>query len=169
MNILRSYIKQLSTSRERGSIRTSIVERYDDLKSKGSSTKLNYQQSETLLSELINSNATQTTVLILDALDEAESRPLEDFLQSLELLLSSCSGLKVFISSRRDEHIKRHLQYQTVLGIEATQNQEDIRNFINSELDRMANSTRSYLSEELKRIIRDDLVSRNQGMLVARE
>ncbi|CAI7624637.1 unnamed protein product [Penicillium glandicola] len=162
VNILRSYIKQLSDSPQKDAIRHPIVERYRKVHYSGSSTKLNFRECEAVLPELINSSL--NPILILDALDEAVVGPREKLLNSLDLLLSNCHNLKIFISSRRDEDIKRRLQKKTNLGIEANDNQGDIEKFIDAELQKMATSSHPDLSQDLRVQIVENLLQRNEGM-----
>ncbi|OQE02907.1 hypothetical protein PENVUL_c037G03204, partial [Penicillium vulpinum] len=161
-NILRSYIKQLSMSRRVDAIPHSIIKRYKEIHHSGSSTRLSVEESKTLLLELINSS--RNPVLILDALDEADVEDREEILTSFDLLMVECCDLKIFISSRRNEDIKRRLQNKGNLGIEASDNQGDIETFIHAQLERMARVSHPNLSQALKDDIVKSLLGRNEGM-----
>jgi hypothetical protein len=83
-----------------------------------------------------------TTIVIdaldeIDALEQCDEASRTDFLEALEqIVLRSSNLVKVFVSSRNDQDIVRHLANCPNLEIEATKNQADIVSFVNSEVQR---------------------------------
>lgn len=166
VNILRSYIKQFSISRKNDAIRDSIVQRYREIHRRGSSTRLNFNECENLLSETISNS--QNPVLILDALDETHIETRERLLNSLDFLLFNCPRIKIFISSRKDQDIGRRMQRKANLELEASHNQGDIAGFIHVELSKMAVSSHPNLTQELRDQVMNSLLQRSEGMCVTK-
>ena len=70
------------------------------------------------------------TTIVIDALDECDKTSRADLLQALERIVHYSSNLvKVFMSSRNDQDIVRHLEHYPNIEITASKNQADIVNF----------------------------------------
>ncbi|KAF1994380.1 hypothetical protein P154DRAFT_32248 [Amniculicola lignicola CBS 123094] len=167
--ILRSYVKQLAVSAAKDEIHQSVLAIYNNKKHSGfASSKLTFEESERLLHELIE--AFPKVTLVLDALDECREKDRAKLIKVFgRLVQSSTAGrLKVFISSRRNDDIKRQLREEANLGIEATDNEDDIRKFVLEKLEdesrRRANEWLPQISTDIKQEIANTLFEKSHGM-----
>jgi hypothetical protein len=80
----------------------------------------------------------KNTVLVLDALDECESRTCQQLLRILLPLLPNLPRLKIFLTSRPELHIRGGLEDHTprILSfrIDAPENQQDIERYIRQSI-----------------------------------
>jgi len=119
-----------------------------------------------LLSSLLEYH--EHAVIILDALDECskESRGLI-ISDLLSILKKSNCLVKAFISSRHSLEIEDRLRNFPNVSIEATDNAEDIRNYVESALSRRIEDRellRGRVSAELRRQIEEVLQRGANGM-----
>lgn len=94
---------------------------------------LSLEESESLVLAL--TKAYSETILILDALDETDVEDREDLMETIDRLVSQSANLKVLISSRRDNDIKRRLKLKANLSVEATDNRDDISKFVREKIE----------------------------------
>ena len=113
-----------------------VRERYDERKKQGfTSIPPSLEESTDLIIALTTHRP--LTTIVIDALDECDPASRPDLLQALEQIVHHSSSLvKIFVSSRNDQDIVCHLADCPNLQIEATKNQADIINFVNSEVRR---------------------------------
>ncbi|KAJ4291737.1 hypothetical protein N0V90_009632 [Kalmusia sp. IMI 367209] len=135
--ILRSLVKQLAVSVTKDEVHESIARLFDDKKSSGfASAKMTYEEAESLLLELIQ--AFPRVHIVLDALDECfeqdRSRLIDVFNRMIDALPQA--QLKIFISSRRNDDIMRQLLKEANIGVEATDNEDDISRFVIDRIER---------------------------------
>jgi hypothetical protein len=123
---------------------------------------LSLEESEDLL--LILLKAHSKTVLILDGLDESHQEDRAEFVEILHRLISQSANLKILISSRCDDNIKRQLELKPNIGIEATNNRDDIGKFVGERLRIMDTRRRTPISEALKKEIIKTLLYKSEGM-----
>ncbi|KAJ8122088.1 hypothetical protein ONZ43_g1624 [Nemania bipapillata] len=102
------------------------------------------------------------TTLLLDALDECEPGSRSELLEIIDYLLKSGSLIKVFISSRADRDIRNRLRDTDQIEIQATDNEGDIKKFVEEEIIKHENW--SYMSVELRNLIMTTLFTKSQGM-----
>lgn len=161
--MLRSFIKQLSTSPDSLDIQDVLVEIYTAKRQSGfSSNQLTDSEAESLLQELMQ--AYSKTILVLDALDECNEKTRSALIEVFDRLTKTNPTLKLFISSRRDDDIQYRLHKEANLGIEATDNEEDIRNFVRTRLEEDQKRRRKPLSDGLQKEITKVLFSKSAGM-----
>ena len=99
------------------------------------------------------------TTLVLDALDECEL----DIVDTLNSLRSEARRpLKIFISSRPDPDIEALLTSSTQVGIQAKDNKDDVKRFLDKKLEQLAK--RRPVFQSLQNDIADTLLARCQGM-----
>jgi len=169
-NILRSFVKQLSISPDEDAIHNALVEIYKEKQRTGfASAKLTFKESENLLSILTQEYS--QTILILDALDESldildesKKRVRVKLIKVFNDLIAKSQHLNIFIASRRDDDIKRQLEKKANVGIEATDNRDDISKFLTEKIDKSQKCRRHAISEDLRNEIIQTLLEKSQGM-----
>jgi hypothetical protein len=164
LSILRSFVLQLSTSRDGDDVQPCLVEVYEQKKRKGpADPDLSESDCVELLHTLVDIYP-QTTI-VLDALDEANRERRASLLDVLDSLVASSSKLvKVFVSSRRDADIKRQYEAGPNVAIEATDNAHDISTFVTAELALYEKRRRRTLPLALRRDIVRVLQEKSNGM-----
>lgn len=162
-NILRSFVQQLSISPSQDMIQDCLVQLYNEKRREGfSSNKLSFAESETLLFQLIQPFS--RTFLVLDALDECEKSLRGQLIEVFNRLLSASKGLSIFISSRLDADIKYQFEKKANLGIEATDNQNDIITFVAEKIESSQLKRRIKIPEGLQRDITETILDKSGGM-----
>lgn len=110
----------------------------------------------------------QTSVLILDALDECSKESRSFILKDLlSLIAKSNARVKVFISSRHSLDIEDRLRNLPHVCIEATDNAIDIENYVKTELTvRIEDGRllRGNVSQDLRTHIERVLIAGANGM-----
>ena len=143
--IMRSFIRQLSTPRDCDMIPSCIGKCYAEKEKPGfASTSLTFLQCSALVPEL--SRMYSKITLVLDALDECERSTRHILINEIDRLVSGSTSciIKVFISSRPDKDIKHRFQVGPNVCISATDNGADIKKFI---VDTINNSPPDWLAE----------------------
>lgn len=158
--ILQSFVRQLSTAASNPkSVQTKLRNTCKEAREKGTNFRLE-QCKEQILASL---NIYQKSTLVIDALDECDPDTREDLINALNLFLSeSTKPVKVFISSRPDPDIARELESSPNVGISASENQEDIKKFLDVELDKFAK--KAAFMKRLKPDVMAKLLERCEGM-----
>ena len=105
-------------------------------------------------------------MIILDALDEVGIDERRELMEAFDELLDCCDNLKILISSRKNDDIKRRLEDGFGLGIKATDSQEDIEKFIESEITLIEKDWKKAFEPELRKEMKAYLLGRNEGMYV---
>ena len=127
---------------------------------------LTLDESTALIIEL--SQDRPLTTIIVDALDECDLSSRGDLLDALSRILQdSCGLMKILVSSRADADIVCHFSDCLNLQIEASQNQEDIENYVNSEVEYLISRKkllRGNVTEDLKETIARYLREQAKGM-----
>jgi len=103
------------------------------------------------------------TTIILDGLDECEEKERKDLMDILDGLLADASKpVKMFISSRPNDDIKRIFKDRANIEIQATDNEEDIAKFVRKQIAKHDPWVRlpSTLKDDIVKILRD----RSKGM-----
>lgn len=162
-HILQSYIKQLAISHHDDAIQYSIVERYQSRQSKGSkSTPLDLEECKNILPSLINCYS--DPIIILDALDEVGIDERGELMEAFDELLDCCDNLKILISSRKNDDIKRRLKCGFDIDINAAGSREDIEKFIESEITSIEKDWKKAFEPNLREEMKTDLLERSEGM-----
>lgn len=157
--ILQAIIKQMAIVLP--GLPEPVVAKYDERNAVGlASGALDFQESYDLLVSLLDLYP-QTTIII-DALDESDPTKRGQLLDLLtEIINSSTSIVKLFISSRDDVDMRLKLDNVPNLYIKADDNSSDIKRFIDRELGK---STNRLLSHPVRQKILQILVEKAHGM-----
>jgi len=162
-NVLRSFVKQLSISRDERAIQGALTEIYKKKQRTGfASAQLTYEEAESLLPILMQ--AYSRTTLVLDALDECHEDSRIALIDTFGRLIKVSPWLKILISSRRDHDIKLQLEKEANVGIEATDNHDDISKFVLARIDEDHQRRRTPLSDKLREQVVQTLLDKSQGM-----
>ncbi|KAM0412045.1 hypothetical protein ACHAPD_008700 [Fusarium lateritium] len=155
-DILRSILRQLSTpvrEVENGKIHQALKGLPDRLETNGMTFDIPTCQNliETLIGDY------SRTTIILDALDECDRDSRVELMKAVSGLLKGSSKIRVFISSRTDDDIRRNFQDKPIIEIQATDNEADISSFVQDELsqDPRWDSLNSELQQQIKAIFHD--------------
>ncbi|KAI9771411.1 MAG: hypothetical protein M1839_002801 [Geoglossum umbratile] len=168
--ILRSILKQLSSSKSELPIREPVAsiykERRDEAEEDGCEpTKLSLAECIELILALTEINP---AIIIIDALDECDPARRHELLMALERVIQeSASLVKVFVSSRDDNDIVCRLDNCSNVLINANDNGKDIEDFVSRTLTKAIEDKRllgGQVSEELKSRIIATLIRGAQGM-----
>ncbi len=162
--VLRSYVRQLSTTRSGDAIQPCLADLYRAKERKGfASAQLSDGECTELLGRLVD--IYPQTTLVLDALDELDKDRRAGFIEMIDSLVASASRpVKVFISSRRDTDIKRQFEDGPNIGILATDNWGDISTFVTAEIERHETRQRRKISSALRADIINTLQEKSDGM-----
>ncbi|GAW24923.1 hypothetical protein ANO14919_145190 [Xylariales sp. No.14919] len=163
LSILRSYVRQLSTTPHRlGFIHPHLKQLHADSQLIGSGWTLGLCQE--YLIKLIN--LYPGTVLVLDALDECgpeERTSLLDFFDSIPSQTSK--PVRIFLSSRPEGDIRQRLIHIPSIEIQATDNEHDIAKFVTQNIEKHGRwSDTLKRNQPLKNEIVDTLLDQSKGM-----
>lgn len=169
--ILRSILKQLSCAATlQRPIREPVAKRYKQAKEEADNdgcepTKLTLQECVELILDLLETNP---GTIVIDALDECDPARRHELLLALDKIREeSASLVKVFVSSRDDQDIVRRLNHSPDVFIHATNNCEDIENFVRFQVDQSIKDKTllsGNVTERLKTRIISSLIEGAQGM-----
>lgn len=107
------------------------------------------------------------TTIVVDALDECDENTRETLFLILKQIITSTKRVRIFVSSRNHEDIQRMLGEFPNHYLDATDNVEDIKTYIRSELDRCAARKPILGDPALRNDIIQTLEDRAGGMWVA--
>jgi hypothetical protein len=162
-NILRSFVKQLAVSPEKDALHHSLAQIYYQKAAPGFNSKeLSFTESEALLIQLIGTY--QCTTLIVDALDECHASLRRELIEAFDRLINKSTNLKILISSRRNDDIKRRLEQKANVGISATDNQKDISKFVADEIEKNKKDRRIQIPKDLQEQIIQTLLVKSGVM-----
>lgn len=134
--ILRSLVKQLCVQGPGSMLPKAVLLIYDKRKKAGDLTNhLSIDESKDLLIELCAGFPHST--LIIDALDECDAKtrgPLFDLLQHV-VSESKATCVKVFVTSRDDEDLRKMFTNSPHVYIQERDNSGDINTYITVEID----------------------------------
>jgi hypothetical protein len=159
LTILQSFVRQLSTTaRNPESMRTQLQEICKEAREKGTDLRLE-QCKQQILASL---DVYHRTTLVIDAMDECDPESRHVLVNSLKLFLESKKPVRIFISSRPDRELELALDTSPDVEIQASDNQEDIKKYIEVELTRLLDG--KPLIKPMKPEIIPTLLERSQGM-----
>lgn len=169
--IMRTILKQLSSSTSAEAVREPVAAKYQELRKEADEAgcqeplSLTIKECEELILELLISNP---ATIIIDALDECDPARRHELLQALDNIIQGSSNVvNVFVSSRDDNDIVCQLENSPNVVINASDNGQDIQNFIVSQVDQSIKNKillSGRVSDELKRQIINVLTEGAQGM-----
>jgi hypothetical protein len=164
-DLLLSLLRQLSSPVVGLPLKKSVVAAYDErVISDHVSTRLTLRECKELILDLVT-NHYQTTILIIDALDECEFRQRSELIKFLKLLSDHITThVKILVSSRNDPDLYELLQDQRNLFIDATDNTDDIKLYVDEHIDKDLLAGRA--EPELKDMVKKRLLRGAQGSSV---
>ena len=146
-------------------IHSHAVAAYEKKKASGFATsQLSYEEALEHLQVLTQSPS--QTFLILDALDECEESTRTKLVQNLQALLPRCDHpIRIFISSRPNPDIKAELHEGLNRSIEATDNCDDIRRYIDDTITKpdAPDFWRTKISSDLRQHVFGTLTEKAEG------
>ncbi|CAG8955087.1 hypothetical protein HYFRA_00007102 [Hymenoscyphus fraxineus] len=168
VEILRSVIEQLSCSAADLPVRLCVVDLYMERKKEAKGRrpeKLELEDCVQIILDLLEDNP---ATIILDGLDECDPTLRRDLLDSLRTIIQKGSNVvKVFVSSRDDHDLVHRLSQTPNLYIRASDNEEDITNFVLSGVDEAIQKEKilcGNVPSSLRETIVSTLVSQSNGM-----
>ena len=169
--ILACIARQLSSPSPDRPIAPPTLSLYNTLRSvDGSRESLSIQELVQLILEL--TDLYSRTTIAVDAMDECDPETRWKLIDALnEIVADSNSLVKVFLSSREEGDLRLSIQDHTGVQVTALEIGEDIRKFVEYETDRMVAKKQvlgrirqQSTKEELKQLIKNDVVSKANGM-----
>lgn len=167
---MRSILKQLSCSKSDVPIIEPVVKAYRERKEAADENgdepeKLTVDECVQITLDILESDP---AVIIIDALDECDPARRHEIFTALDTIIyRSANLIKVFVSSRDDNDIVCRLANAPNIFIRATDNGEDIRRFIHTEVDQSLKTQRllsGIISDQMKSQIITTLIEGAQGM-----
>lgn len=142
--------------------------RKDEAKREGfKPDKLSIEQCKELI-QFLSILEHDPATIVIDALDECDPSRRHELLNAIDgIIQESASLVKVFLSSRDDNDIVCHLENSPDVVIQARDNAEDIKLFVQTEVNRAVKDRRllrGSISEALKNQIMTTLIQGAQGM-----
>lgn len=168
--ILRSILKQLSCSKSDVPIKEPTVNAYREKKDEADEhgcdpEKLTVDECVQLTLKLLENDP---AVIIIDALDECDPTRRHEILTALDTIIRRSANLvKVFVSSRDDNDIVCRLTNSPNVFIHATDNGEDIRRFVFTEVHQSLRDQKllsGVISDRMRNRIINTLIEGAQGM-----
>jgi hypothetical protein len=167
---MRSILKQLSCLKLQLPVREPVASTYKQKKEDADNdgcepAKLTLEECVEHILALLEINP---ATIIIDALDECDPARRHELLLALfRIHEESASLVKVFVSSRDDQDIVRQLDKSPDVFIHATDNYEDIENFVYIQVNKSIKDKTllsGNVTEELKNRIICSLIEGAQGM-----
>ncbi|KAK9859184.1 isoform 2 of ankyrin repeat domain-containing protein 50 [Penicillium brevicompactum] len=161
-HILQSFVRQLCTPAQRPEkMQSKIKKAYEVARDRG--TDFQPEQCMELIQECLDGYG--RTTLIIDAMDECDTRSRSKILKGLNsFLVNSKNPVKIFISSRPDSDIRNRLKDSPTIAVSASSNQRDIKLYLETELEEMANDRTFLNTGTVKQTAVERLLERCQGM-----
>jgi nucleoside-triphosphatase THEP1 len=166
--LMRSILEQLSCSGEDLPIREPVVEAYKAKKKEARGRKPEKLGVEEVVETVLKLLESNPATIVIDGLDECDSAKRQELLDSLETIIADSDNIvKVFLSSRDDHDLVHRLSRTPNLYIRASDNKEDIENFVKSRVDEAVAKDRiicGSVSRTLKETISEIIVQKASGM-----
>ena len=165
--IIRSIVRQMSIFTLDESIFMPVAQKYKEREENNfAAGTLRLDESIELIIKLTASYS--RTIIVIDALDECNPETRYKLMGALTSIIQKGSGLvNIFVSSRDDGDIFLHLKNSPNLYIKASDNAEDICQYIQIEV-RQAIANKRLLggdvSPELSQEITETMMKQAQGM-----
>ncbi|KAL7946381.1 hypothetical protein V8C42DRAFT_352616 [Trichoderma barbatum] len=163
ISVLRCYVRQLSSVPcYPNSMQKKLIELYQESRKQGD--RLSTQRC---IDQLFASvNLYPRTTLILDGLDECNPDERWKLIEILAQLVAEVKNpVKLFISSRREQDIAKLLERSPIIEVDARDNQQDIRKFVEEKIERIEKTGNWIsISQDFKIKIKDTICAKSDGM-----
>ncbi|KAJ5316803.1 hypothetical protein N7508_001311 [Penicillium antarcticum] len=161
LSILQSIVRQLSTTAKNPeATQTKLRELYSKCRQEGTTFSLE------ICKEQIRSSLDiyEQTTIVIDAMDECDPDSRDVLIDALNSFVSESNSrpVKIFISSRPDPDIENQLGNTPNIGINASENKDDIEKYLSAEMGKLAKKAPFF--GRLKSKITEVLLERCQGM-----
>lgn len=156
-------MRQLSSPLPGLPLKSPVIAKYEQDKLEASPpAPLSLKECKKLIEKLIRDEYSSVTIVI-DALDECISQERGDLFHFLGDLLK-CQGtvVKIFVSSRNEPDISEVFRDSENLYIEASHNAEDIKNFVEHEVDTRLLGGKA--EDDLKELVKKTLCEKAHGV-----
>lgn len=163
ISVLRSFVRQLSmVPCYPNLMQKNVIQLYHENRKQGAKLSISDCRHQLLVSV----NLYPRTTLVLDGLDECNPGERWRLIEILsELVTHAKNPVKLFISSRREQDIARHLPYHAVVEINASDNWPDIQKFVKQRIGEIEKTGRwSSISQSLKNKVEETVCDKSQGM-----
>ncbi|MCJ1263941.1 hypothetical protein MMC22_003812 [Lobaria immixta] len=162
-DILRSIVRQLSSPVTGLPLKPPVLVKYKQKRLAASPpATLGLKESKELIKELIQDGYSSITIII-DGLDECNSQKRGDIFRYLvELLRLPGTVVKIFICSRNEPDIFESFGDLNSLCIDASNNTEDIRRFVEQEVETRLLGGKA--DDGLKEMVKKKLCEKAQGI-----
>ncbi|KAL7937808.1 hypothetical protein V8C35DRAFT_320521 [Trichoderma chlorosporum] len=159
-SVLRSYVRQLSiVPCYPEFMQKKLIELYQEIRKQGAKLSIKACRDQLFAS----ANLYPRTIIVLDGLDECDPDERGTLIEILAELVSKAQNpVKLFISSRPEQDIKKQLRSSPCIEVDARDNREDIEKFVVERIEK-ANKWIS-VSQDLKMEIKDTLCAKSDGM-----
>jgi hypothetical protein len=162
-HILMSIIRQLAAPLAGLPIKAPLISRYKQDNTMGNrEAHFNIKECSNLIIELVTHHYSHTTI-VLDALDECDPKTRAQLFSLLsKLAYRRDTKVKLLISSRNEPDILDQFGGSSNLYINAEDNADDIRKFVNKEID--SRLLHGKAREPLRARVKEELNRKSQGM-----
>lgn len=134
--VLRAIVKQLCVAYSEEGLPEPVMSIYKARERWGHSTgPLDLIESRNLIIEL--SGKFSHTTIVIDALDECNQTTRGEMFRILKEIVESGNGLQIFVTSRNEGDIREMLLSMPNHYIDASDNSEDIKKYIRTEVTRL--------------------------------
>ncbi|KAL6910384.1 hypothetical protein GGI43DRAFT_390035 [Trichoderma evansii] len=158
--VLKSFVRQLAAKAfdTSGVIQYSLIQRCETIKKE--KRDFNYKDCEDLLLESFNLYS--RTTIVLDALDETDITEYNLGAILTTLMEKSENSIKIFISSRPDREYLEAFEDETIIAVDANNQQKDIEAFLVEKL--YTTKFFQQRSQVIQNEIRNVFATRSRGM-----
>ena len=170
--VLRAILKQLLCYDPLWQERSTTAKEYSKRKKEAKKDGSEISELDILetTEKIVDIASKMPVTILIDALDECNSRKRHELLGALEQVMESSAHLvKVFVSSRDDVDIILRLQNHPNIYINIDDNKDDIHRFIHFEIQKAQDDRRllkGTVSPELQTRIIENLAGKAGGMYV---
>jgi len=141
--VLCAILKQLCYSAKNGPIRELVVNKYNRLKEESGDYSPRPLGEKDCLTLILMLTADNPATIVIDALDECDPKTRYKLLSGLRTIVRESANLvKIFVSSRDNRDIISQLDDMPTISINASDNSEDIKRFVKSEVGRAIDERR---------------------------
>ncbi|CAG8983495.1 hypothetical protein HYALB_00004295 [Hymenoscyphus albidus] len=163
-----NIVEQLSCSAADLPVRLCVVDLYMERKKEAKGRRPEKLELEDCVQIILNLLEDNPATIILDGLDECDPTLRQDLLDALRTIIQKASNVvKAFVSSRDDHDLVHRLSQTPNLYIRASDNKEDITNFVVSGVDEAIRKEKilcGNVPSSLRETIVSTLVSQSNGM-----
>jgi NACHT domain len=132
-SVLRTLVKQLCLMAPARSLPEPVLSIYEERETEG---LLGPEESKDLIITLLKLYHHEQTIIVIDALDECRTDIRKQLFGYLKHIVTSVHNVKLFITSRNDNSIRKMLNESLDHYIDAVDNTKDIETYIKSEVER---------------------------------